>query len=70
MSSATDLSPDAVGGRLRRVGDLADLSPARRLDAKTGLAPEAVGRRLRLVAQLSELCAKLAAAGRATRPTP
>jgi hypothetical protein len=74
MTGAVDLDPAAVSRRLRRVSELADLAPARRLDAKTGLAPEGVGQRLRLVAELSELCVRLAAAGRGvdrtTRETP
>jgi hypothetical protein len=70
MTGTADLDPGAVSARLRRVAELADLSPRLRLDAKTGLTPEGIGRRLRMVAELSELCASLVAAGRDARFTP
>ena len=58
--SRISYAPSDVEARLRRVSELADLSAARRLDAKTDMRPEAIGRRLRQVASLRRLCLTLA----------
>ena len=54
------MSPGAIGERLRRVAELADLRLGHRLDAKVDLSPEGIARRLREVARLRDLCRKLA----------
>lgn len=52
-------APSDVEERLRRVSALADLTSARRLEAKTDMSPEAIARRLRQVAALRDLCVRL-----------
>jgi hypothetical protein len=61
--------PNDVEARLRGVAALADLNPARRLDAKTDMCPEAVERRLRKVSALRRLCLRVATS-EPVRPTP
>jgi len=53
------MRPAAVAERLRRVAELADLDPRRRLDTKIDYSPDAITRRLRMVARLSDLCRSL-----------
>ena len=57
------MGPQAVQARLRRVAELADLDPARRLDAKIDYSVDAVSRRLRAQAMLRESCRKLGQRG-------
>lgn len=48
-----DMSPEAIGARLRRVAEL------RRPRTLVDMSPEAVSRRLRRVSELRTLCKKL-----------
>lgn len=58
MSAA--MTPAAISSRLRKVAELADLSPHRRLDAKIDYSPAAITRRLTTVAHLHGICSTLA----------
>lgn len=58
---SVDMSPEAVGARLREVGRLSDLRSERRLDTKVDMSPEAVSRRLEQIEQLRRLCLSLRA---------
>ena len=55
------MSPEAITARLRRASELADLTPARRLDAKLDMSPAGITRRLREASDLLDLCRSLAA---------
>jgi hypothetical protein len=55
------MSPEAITARLRRASELADLAPARRLDAKLDMSPAGITRRLREASELLDLCRALAA---------
>lgn len=68
--SPPDLRPHAVTRRLRRLGELADLRPDRRLATKVDMSPGAVTRRLRRVAALRRLCLACAQWGRTLRDRP
>jgi hypothetical protein len=57
----TDLSPEGVTARLRRVAELSDLAPEQRLAAKVPMTPEAVTARLREASDLLALCRALRA---------
>ena len=60
-ASGVAMSPEAITARLRRASDLADLSPARRLDAKLDMSAAGITRRLREASELLDLCRTLAA---------
>jgi hypothetical protein len=55
------MAPEAITARLRQVSELADLAPARRLDAKLDMSPGGITRRLREASELLDLCRALAA---------
>lgn len=57
-----DMSAEAIEARLRRVAELSDLRPDRRLHGKIDYSPEGIERRLRQVEQARQLCRKLGAA--------
>ena len=67
MTDPRFLEPHAITARLRAASELANLDPARSLDAKIDLRPEAITTRLRLASELHELCAALSAAGKVPR---
>lgn len=56
---SVDVSADAIAARVREVGRVSDLDPARRLDAKIGLSAAAIARRIRTVSELRALCLRL-----------
>jgi hypothetical protein len=56
-----DMSPAAISARLRRSSELADLHPARRLEAKLDMSPAGITRRLREASELLDLCRTLGA---------
>lgn len=60
------MSPEAITERLQRASELADLAPARRLDAKLDMSPAGITRRLREASELLDLCQALGA----SRPDP
>ncbi|MEY4583311.1 MAG: hypothetical protein RL701_8014 [Pseudomonadota bacterium] len=57
------MSKAAVTARLKLVGELSDLTPERRLDAKLDMSSAGITARLKEVASLLELCRKLEQAG-------
>lgn len=59
------MSAAAIAARVREVGRVSDLAPARRLDAKIGLSAAAIARRIRTVSELRELCVRLGRLGEA-----
>lgn len=54
------MSPVAITARLQQASDLADLAPARRLDAKLDMSPAGITSRLREASELLDLCRALA----------
>jgi hypothetical protein len=60
----------AVAGRIRRLGQLSDLTPERRLHAKIDMSGEAIARRIRSVAQSLRLCRKLGVIAGGVSPRP
>lgn len=61
---AVDMSPAAVGARLRRLSALSDLATARRPATKVDMSPAAVTRRLRTQSMLRSACLRFASIGR------
>ena len=71
--SGVEVSPDAVGERLRRMSALSNLATNRRLDTKIDMSAAAVTRRLKAQSMLRRACLRFAARGEAavasrTRP--
>ncbi len=65
----TTMTPSSISARLRRVSEMSELLPERRLDAKIDLSPHGVSSRLREVADLLSACLSLAKVGRSS-PRP
>jgi hypothetical protein len=57
---SVDMSPEAIGQRLRRAAALADLRSERRLACKVDMSATGIASRLREVERLRRLCLELA----------
>lgn len=59
------MTAEAIAARVREVGRVTDLAPARRLDAKIDLSAAGIARRIRTVSELRDLCVRLGRRGEA-----
>lgn len=62
---SVDVSAAAIAARVREVGRVSDLHPAKRLEPKVGLSAAAIARRIRTVSELRDLCLRLRQRGEA-----
>lgn len=58
--TSVDMSPEAVGRRLRSLAAASSLQTERRLETKVDMSPEAVTRRLRKQSMLRSACLRFA----------